>query len=104
MEISSLTLLDEIERKEMLSLSWGYVDGSMSRAAALALLSDAVTTEQAEVLLEELIRRRLVFELRGSRVRSRFAEAVRLLSRLRQLFAGRPWIGAPARMQPYRRG
>lgn len=102
MAVSSLTLLDEIERKEMLSLSWGYVDGSMSRAAALALLGDAVTAEQAEVLLEELIRRRLVFELRGSRVRSRFAESVRLLSRLRQLFAGRPWIGAPKLVSDFR--
>lgn len=32
-----LDLLDAIERQEMLSLTWGFVDGSMSRVEAIKL-------------------------------------------------------------------
>lgn len=102
MGVSSLILLDEIERQEMLSLSWGYVDGSMKRETALGLLGGKVTPAEAEAMLEELIRRRSVFELNGDRVRSRFAETVRLLSRLRQMFEGRPWFGAPKLVSDFR--
>jgi hypothetical protein len=102
MGVSSLTLLDEIERQEMLSLSWGYVDGSMARDAALRLLDGKVTSSEAEAMLEELVRRRAVFEIKGDRVRSRFAETVRLLSHLRQLFEDKPWFGAPRLVSDFR--
>jgi hypothetical protein len=99
---SCFELLDEIERQEMLSLSWGYVDGSISREAAIKLLKSNDGSVDVEDLLEELIQRRLVFELRGERIRSRFAETIRLLSHLRQLFDGRPWVGAPKLVSDFR--
>lgn len=86
----------------MLSLSWGYVDGSMGRAATLLLMQGNVEPALAEALLEDLITRRLVIELKGERIRSRFSETVRLLSRLRQLFEGRPWFGAPKLVADFR--
>jgi hypothetical protein len=55
-----LDLLDAIERREMLSLTWGYVDGSLSRTEVLGLLPNADGKLDAEGLLEDLIERRLV--------------------------------------------
>lgn len=97
-----LDLLDAIERREMLSLSWGYVDGSMSQAEALGLVSNSEGDFDVEALLEELIERRLVIETRQRKIRSRFAEAIRLLTRTRQLFGGRPWQGAPRLVSDFR--
>jgi hypothetical protein len=97
-----LDLLDAIERREMLSLTWGYVDGSLSRTEVLGLLPNADGKLDAEGLLEDLIERRLVIETRQRRLRSRFAEAIRLLTRTRQLFEGRPWQGAPRLVSDFR--
>lgn len=98
-----LDLLDAIERQEMLSLTWGYVDGSMSRKEAIKLgLALVNNIDESEDLLEELIELRLVFELKGERVRSRFAELIRLLSRLRQLFPGKPWRGGNRLVSDFR--
>lgn len=102
MTVDALELLDAIERREMLSLTWGYVDGSMARKEVLTLLSDRVTSDQSDDLLEELIARRLVIETSSKRIRSRFAESIRLLSRLRQLFDGRPWQGSPRLVSDFR--
>ncbi|QKY02431.1 DEAD/DEAH box helicase [Janthinobacterium lividum] len=102
MTINYLELLDAIERREMLSLSWGYVDGSMSRSEVLGLLPDAPEDVDVESLLDALIDRCLVIEIRHRRIRSRFAESVRLLARTRQLFYGRPWQGAPRLVSDFR--
>lgn len=102
MTVDSLTLLDAIERREMLSLTWGYVDGSMSRNEVLQLLPHAGEDVDVEALLEDLIVRRLVIETPQRRIRSRFAESIRLLTRLRQLFDGRPWQGAPRLVSDFR--
>ena len=99
MESTQTFLLDAIENREMLSLTWGYVDGSMSRDEVLRLSQEVITTnssdEDPEDLLEALIERRLIFEIKGERIRSRYAEIIRLLCRLRQLFPNKPWYGAP---------
>lgn len=103
MKFTHLDLLDAIERQELLSLIWGYVDGSMSRDEAIKLCHSLVEdTDELEDCLEELIEQRLVFELKGERIRSRFAEAVRLISRMRQLFPGKPWQGAPRLVSDFR--
>jgi hypothetical protein len=103
MKAIHLDLLDAIERQEMLSLTWGFVDGSMSRVEVIKLGQALVgDIDDSEDLLEELIDRRLVFELKSERIRSRFAETVRLISRLRQLFPGKPWQGAPRLVSDFR--
>lgn len=106
MKTTSLRLLEKIEHQEMLSLAWGFADGSLSRAATLELAREAITSgaagEDPEDLLEYLIEKRLVFEIHDERIRSRFAETVRLLSRLRQLFPGRPWFGAARLVSDFR--
>ena len=56
-------------------------------------------TGDGEDLVEELIDAKLVFELKsigsGVRIRSRFAEMMRLVAANRQLFPNKPWRGAP---------
>ncbi|MDE2715753.1 MAG: protein DpdJ [Chloroflexota bacterium] len=102
-------LLDEVEKLELVSLTWGYVDGSISQQEMLGLASKVISNSGAvlppEDLLETLVERLLLFEFQGPdgfRFRSRFAEGVRLLTRLKQLMPGRPWISSPDLVSDYR--
>lgn len=95
---AALGLLDEVEAVEMRSLTWGYSDGSMSEAELTAFAPPSA--------VEELVEAKLLIEFNDasgrSRYRSRFAEMVRLLFRSRQLFPGKPWIGAPRLVSDFR--
>lgn len=99
----ALLLLERIEALEMRSLAWGFTSGSLGENEALDLLDGGCRAEDA---LEELIEARLVSEQAtlsgGRRYRSRFAEAVRLIAANRQLFAGKPWQGAPRLVADFR--
>jgi len=102
-------LLALVERQESRLLSWGFYGGSFDAGQVEQWLSEAnedlqaAWTELAEAgesvdsVLERLAQERLLFELpeRSGFFRSRFAEGVRLLAALRQLFPGRPWTVAP---------
>jgi superfamily II DNA or RNA helicase len=93
-----LATLDEIEQREAQLLTWGLVDGYVSagemHAIIDALLDDptlgaGVSFHYASQVIAELIDRALLFDIGeepGSRYRSRMAEGVRLLYRLRQMF------------------
>lgn len=102
-------LLDEVEKLEMVSLPWGYVDGSISQQEIVALASRVTSNSGAvlssEDLVEALVEKSLLFEFQGPdgfRFRSRFAEGVRLLTRLKQLMPGRPWLSSPNLVSDYR--
>ncbi len=105
-ESIQLSLLSEIERREMVSLTWGFVEGSLPASEIVSLAKQRVAAHDLEIdpddLIEELIDRGLLFELRGNRFRSRFAETVRLLAQLRQLFEGRNWRNAPGLVSDFR--
>ena len=105
MESMFLRLLDELERKEVQSLTWGYADGSFSRdnveKLASRILKEEGAEHSAEDLVEDLIDKKLIFEF-GGRIRTRFAETLRLLVRLRQMFSGRPWQAAPRLVSDFR--
>lgn len=98
-------LLDQIEALEVRSLTWGFVDGSLSLGATIALAAQRGARNPADVV-EELVAARLVFEADtpagDTRIRSRFGETVRLLVRSRQLFDGRPWDSAPRLVSDFR--
>lgn len=108
---NALAVLDRIEAIELRSLEWGFTDGSLSETEAFSL-GDAVASaaDAAEVdghdLIEELIDAKLIFEmpsLAGEiRIRSRFAEMMRLLAANRQLFPNRPWQSAPTLVADFR--
>lgn len=93
-----LAALDEIEQREARLLTWGLVDGHVSAGELHgiidALLDDpklgaGISFFDASQVIAKLIDRALVFDIGlepDSQYRSRMAEGVRLLFRLRQLF------------------
>ncbi len=106
----ALAILDLIEAIEMRSLVWGFTSGSLSENEALEL-ADRVSGEDddagdGEDLIEELIDNKLIFELKNIggdvRIRSRFAEMMRLAATNRQLFPNKLWQGAPHLVADFR--
>ncbi|MFO1431289.1 MAG: protein DpdJ [Candidatus Competibacteraceae bacterium] len=96
-------LLFRIEEIECRSLIWGFVDGALSYDEVYQLAQEVAPNENPDDLVEDLIDRRLLFELSDrDGLRSRFAEGIRLLARLRQLFPNRPWQTAPRLVSDFR--
>ena len=102
-------VLTAVERRELRSLRWGYVDGSLSEAEvdeiAADVTSSAGVTSIPDEFVDCLVRRSLLFEFPseyGYRYRTRFAEGVRLLTRLKQLLPGRSWMASPDLVSDYR--
>jgi hypothetical protein len=102
----ALQLLDLIEAIEMRSLEWGFTDGSLSEDETLALAGSVSDEGEGDALVEQLIDANLIFELQtvgsGVRIRSRFAEMIRLLAANRQLFPDKSWQGAPRLVADFR--
>lgn len=107
-----IEFLDRLERQEERLLAWGVVDGAFI-ADELFDHAEAFLNERSlwnvfsdpDEVVELLQDRQLLFHfLEGthSRWRTRMAEAVRLVSKLRQLFPGRPWQLAPTLVADYR--
>ncbi len=101
--------LDILETKEEKLLTWGVVDGGFSENEIEELAEEFLTNYEADedvwALVDEMLERRLLFELnlRGRRLyRTRMAEAVRLFARLRQLFPNNNWQTAPTLVADYR--
>lgn len=91
---SLLRALDLIEEAEARNLAWGLLDESWTREDLVALLADSWQEGDPEACLDDLVTANLLVELPAewpSRYRSRMSEAVRLFSRLRQLFPNKPW-------------
>ncbi|TIV03335.1 MAG: hypothetical protein E5W04_08835 [Mesorhizobium sp.] len=113
-----LTALDEIEQREARLLTWGLVDGHVSAGEMHGIidvlldnpvLSAGVSFPDAGHVIAELIRRALLFDIGeepGTQYRSRMAEGVRLLFRLRQLFPQHRgptgWQAAPTLVADFR--
>lgn len=107
----ALAVLDRIEAIEMRSLEWGFTDGSLSEDEAFELGDQVceaagVIGADGQDLVEELIDAKLIFEMASVggdvRIRSRFAEMMRLLAANRQLFPNKPWQGAPSLVADFR--
>lgn len=102
--------LTALETRELRSLKWGYVDGAMSEVEVRSLvaraLSCAVSDPAVDAMVQKLEQRRLLFRFPWSdgsfRYRTRFAEGVRLLTRLKQILRGKPWATSPDLVADYR--
>ena len=111
--------LDRIEEREARLLAWGIVDGTFGHDEICELLTPLIDEAidggleeflSAEEVLAELLKRKWIAEVpvSGSSIgyRSRMAETVRLIQRLRQLFpkhAGPSgWQGAPGLVADFR--
>lgn len=109
-------IIDALESREDRLLAWGVVDGAFSRSEVEAVVQGIcreVLEEEGEILdpedvIEQLLRTGMlhsVLELGSDQMRTRSAEAIRLMLRLRQRFPaqGREgWSGAPALVSDYR--
>lgn len=108
-ERSALQFLDELEEREYELLTWGFVDGGFTRTQ-LEELADDVAERQSEFvshdkLLDLLENRRLIFSFQAGEqqlYRTRFAESIRLLFHLRQIFGPEQWASAPRLVADYR--
>ena len=108
-----IEFLNRIERRESELLSWGVVDGFFG-ADELEEFAESflehtreegadLEIDDPDDLIDWLLERRLIFRLPGQdRYRSRMAETVRLLARLRQLFPDKPWRSAPNLVSDFR--
>lgn len=107
--------LSLLEQREARLLVWGAVDGSflweeIEEAAETFLQSNCIKDfEDGYNLAKELLRKHLLFEFTDNgeqRFRTRMAETVRLMARLRQLFPSdmseRRWMTAPTLVADYR--
>ncbi|MBZ9954289.1 protein DpdJ [Mesorhizobium sp. BR1-1-15] len=113
-----LTALDKIEQLEARLLTWGLVDGHVSAGEMHGIidalldkpvLGAGVSFLDAGHVIAELISRALLFDIGeepGTQYRSRMAEGVRLLFRLRQLFPQHRgptgWQAAPTLVADFR--
>ena len=109
MSTIALDFLTHLEERETRLLTWGFVDGGFT-LDELELLADEFVLENDETgtltgadLVKELRDRALLLDVDDGmavRHRTRMAETVRLLARLRQLFpkhqGGRLGAGADA--------
>lgn len=106
-----LEFLSALERRESDLLSWGVVEGSFSRDEILDAAADWIELHPKldlllpDEVLDALVHRRLLWPMNGGeRFRSRMAEAVRLMSRLRQLleWTADEWRTAPTLVADFR--
>lgn len=107
-----IEFLDRLEREEERLLVWGVVDGAFSGPEVESLAEKYLDDRDLwhvfpdpDDLLSLLDERRLLFRfIEGTRprYRTRMAEAVRLFSKLRQIFPGRPWQLAPTLVADFR--
>lgn len=109
------SFLNALEREEARLLAWGVVDGAFTEDEVLDIadrvLYEASADSTPEQLMEEAGRYGLLFEFPSDTTatdsdrnvyRTRMAETVRLLARLRQLGPNRAWRAAPSLVADYR--
>jgi hypothetical protein len=101
--------LSVLESHEARLLGWGVVDGAFSQdeldELAEAFLAGRPGLHDPEALVDTMVEANLLCELNvhGRRIyRTRMAETVRLLARLRQQFPNRDWRLAPTLVADYR--
>lgn len=112
------SVLDQVEQSEARLLSWGLVDAFLTRAELQEIvdtaLNDVVSFEgltllHARDVVDEMLDRTLIFKVgddQQDQFRSRMAEGVRLMFRLRQLFPKHAgpigWQDAPTLVADFR--
>ncbi len=105
----ALNLLDALEGQEYELLVWGFLDGGFSADEVEDLAQDILDQHGESLNPRDLVKmlkdRRLLFDfpIGDQRVfRTRFAESVRLLAHLRQMFRAEEWRVAPKLVADFR--
>lgn len=104
--IRFLNKLEEIEYK---SIQWGYTAGTLSEDELFDEADKFLDIENSDLdsedLIEYLISEKLIFEvntLKGIGFRTRFGEALFLLTNLRQIFNKNKWKESPQLVSDFR--
>lgn len=111
-----LQFLGEIEKAEVRLISWGLVDGFLSENDIVESAAGFIDKHDlwddypdAALMVEEMVSQGLLFRWHDQRYkyRSRMAESVRLVARLRQLFPRHletrgGWIASPTLVADFR--
>src|SRR4051812_44181519 len=98
-------VLSRIEQAELAWLSWGRVDDALTGGEALSIAEELVgDSDEARRVIDDLLDLNLLVDLGETelRVRSRFAEGVRLFARNRQLLPNRKWTDAAQLVNDFR--
>ena len=118
-DLELLSLLEEIEYK---SIQWGYTDGALLEDDVYDYAAELIENNFSSVesfikkheldsldendLIDYLLEEKLLFEVQitptKTGFRTRFAEAIRLLINLRQIFPNRGWEEAPKLVSDFR--
>ncbi|HEY3413888.1 MAG TPA: protein DpdJ [Armatimonadota bacterium] len=105
LERSALALLDRLEADEWKLLTWGFLDGGFTDDDLIEAAQAFPSTSSPEDLIAWLRKRRSLFDIRRDtrRInRTRFAESVRLIVRLKQILPWNDWRTAPNLVSDYR--
>ena len=89
-----LAALDALEESDARNLAWGLTDESWTREGLAQFLEQHWDGADLQACIDELLTGNLLVQLPRewpARYRTRMSEAVRLFTRLRQLFPGQPW-------------
>lgn len=89
-----LAALDVLEESDARNLAWGLTDESWTRDGLAQFLEQHWDGADPQACIDELLAGNLLVQLPRewpARYRTRMSEAVRLFTRLRQLFPGQPW-------------
>src|SRR6266567_9493055 len=106
-----LSLLDQLERSEAALLTWGYVDSGFTEDEVKSKVQDLLSLDELETeeAIEELLEHEWLIRTRQRRrvlYRTRSAETIRLMARLRQLFpqhlTNGSWRYAPSIVSDFR--
>lgn len=102
-------LLNELEAEEARLLAWGYVDGGFSEEEIVDRAERFCEKHELDIVPDDLVtylwERKLLFELpiHGRTIwRTRMAETIRLMVRLRQLFPKIDWQVATTLVSDFR--
>lgn len=106
----AVELLDRLEAREYELLTWGFLDGGFAREeieeiAEQVLEDHGVYDIGPDDLIASLGEGKLLFEFHldeRTLWRTRFAEAIRLFARLRQIFKADGWSMAPSLVSDFR--
>ena len=100
-----LAVLDSIEDVDARNLVWGLTDESWLASDILDRIETIDPGGDPQAALYELVHAGLLVEVPSTypvRYRTRMAEAMRLMARLRQLFPRKPWRAAPRLVADFR--